>query len=367
MSSSPYTEIISETQFLQVAYPMMALPSAFILVRIGIQVWKRKAMELQDYLMYTAYVFFLIMSICYLLMVPTVYAAGRVSLGQMKPWPTMQDDVLVYYRYLIVTTMTFWLTLWSVKLSLLALYKKLLEGLPAVYKRLWWAVFWFCIVSLIGCLVSYFTSCPSFVKFMTKGECSGPRAIRGQLASLYMTYGVDILSDFMIMFLPIRLVWNLQMARAQKIAIIALFASAVVCTIFATLRVVQVGIRAGSGSSPSPSWLSLWSIIEAAVAVCIGCGPAFAVFYRNAHTPHVSYDTSEYVRHNQSRSGANANHTDAIKMNVVTISSGRKKVPRRDVYWDDTRSSQEQLAADDKNIMVTTTLRQDARHSNLGP
>lgn len=168
-----------------------------------------------------------------------------------------------------------------------------------------------------------------------------------------------------VMFLPIRLVWNLQMARAQKIAVIALFASGFVCIGFATLRVVQIGIKTGNSASPSPTWLAIWTIVESAIAVCIGCCPAFAVFYRNTHTPHVSYDTSGYVRHNQSRSGAESNYPDAIKMNVVAISSGRKKVPRRDVYWDDTRSSQEELAVDNKNIMITTTLQQENRHSSL--
>jgi hypothetical protein len=168
-----------------------------------------------------------------------------------------------------------------------------------------------------------------------------------------------------VMLLPIRLVWNLQMARAQKIAVVALFSSGFVVVTFATLRVVQVGIKTGNSTSPSPTWLAFWTIIESAVAICIGCCPAFAVFYRNTHTPHVSYDTSGYVRHNQSRSGADPNYPDAIKMNAVAVSSSRKKVPRRDIYWDDTRSSQEELAADNKNIMVTTTLQQDNSRSDL--
>ena len=141
-----YKEIISEAQFFHIAYAMIALPSALVLARIGIQVWKRKAMELQDYLLYLAYAFFLTISICYLFMVPTVFAVGKVKMKAMKPWPTFEADLIFYFRLLYITTNGFWLTLWSVKFSLLALYKKLLEGLPRVYKRLWWAVIVFCIV-----------------------------------------------------------------------------------------------------------------------------------------------------------------------------------------------------------------------------
>jgi hypothetical protein len=156
------------------------------------------------------------------------------------------------------------------------------------------------------------------------------------------------------------------MARGQKIAVIALFASGIVCMAFATLRVVQIGIKSENSTAPSPTWLALWTIVENAIAICIGCCPAFAILYRSSHTPHVSYDTNGYVRHNQSRSGTNGNRHETIKMNSISIGAGRKKAPTHGAYWDDTRSSQEELATENKTIMVTTVLQQENRHSSVG-
>ncbi|KNG45759.1 cfem domain-containing protein [Stemphylium lycopersici] len=153
------------------------------------------------------------------------------------------------------------------------------------------------------------------------------------------------------------------MARSQKVATIALFASGFICVGFATLRVVQIGSTSGGNTSPSPTWLALWTIIEAGVALCIGCGPAFAVFYRRTQTLNVSYDTHGYFRHPQSCSGVDPSCPNAIKMSSVTISTGRKRASRRDTYWEDTRSSQEELAAEGKGITVTTTLEQNHRRS----
>lgn len=51
--------------------------------------------------------------------------------------------------------------------------------------------------SLVGCIVSYLTSCPDFAASLRAGQCGGPRSVRGQLASLYTSYAVDILSDFL--------------------------------------------------------------------------------------------------------------------------------------------------------------------------
>lgn len=161
------------------------------------------------------------------------------------------------------------------------------------------------------------------------------------------------------MFLPIKLVWNLQVPRGQRVAIIALFASGFVCIAFATLRVVQIGRQTGETNTPNPTWLALWTIIETSIAICIGCCPAFAVLYRATRTPHISYDTHGYYRYDQSQSGGSQLRPDVIKMNTVSVGAGRLRTSRKDPYWDDTRSSQEALAANNKGIMVTTTLHQD--------
>lgn len=138
--AASFDELVSERQFYEVTYSLVILASLFTIVRTGIQIWKKKAMQPQDYLLYSAYVCFLAMSISYLSIIPTIYRIGRVNNGLMLPWSTMAEDVVVYIRMMFCTTVFFWLSLWLVKLSLLALYKKLLTGLPVVYVRLWWAV-----------------------------------------------------------------------------------------------------------------------------------------------------------------------------------------------------------------------------------
>lgn len=139
-------DLISEEQLLKVVYTMMVLPSIFAIARVGIQVWRRKAMQTQDYLLYSAFIFFLAMSICYLIVVPKIYMVDRVQKGMMEPPITLAADVAKYVQLMFVTTTFFWLSLWLVKLSLLALYKKLITGLSVIYARLWWTVFAFCLI-----------------------------------------------------------------------------------------------------------------------------------------------------------------------------------------------------------------------------
>ncbi|KAH7406819.1 hypothetical protein DE146DRAFT_405826 [Phaeosphaeria sp. MPI-PUGE-AT-0046c] len=355
---STYQELIPEQRFVEVSVSMVVLASIFVLARIGIQIWRRKMMHLQDYLIYFAYIAFLTMSICYLIIIPNIYRIGRVTVGIMTPWPTITEDVIIYTRLMFVTTSLFWLSLWLVKLSLLTLYKNLMDGLPMVYMRLWWALLVFCLVSLVGCIVSYLTSCQDFAASLSKGECSGPRSIRGQLASLYTSYAVDVLSDLMIMVLPIKLVWGLQMAQAQKTAVIALFGSAFVCIAFATLRITQIGVKTGNNASPSPTWLALWTIVECTVAVCIGCCPAFAGFYHSTRTNNTSRDMHRYLRHDRTDPASNRSQLGAVRLTSITRGLNRTRFSRAESLWKDHESSQVQLAVDAESIRVTATLQQ---------
>jgi hypothetical protein len=217
-AKSQYQKMISEAQLSGVIYSMLVLASVFVLARSAVHVYRRRRPEAQDYLLYAAFVLFLIMTICYLVILPKLFMISSVSVGAVQRGPTFQDDMITYVRMMFVTTTLFWVSLWSIKLSFLSLYKKLLQGLPIVYMRLWIAVLAFCVIvsftgsefcaiayfilqTLIGYIVSYTTACPDFGAAMSRGDCPlGPRTTRGSLASLYMAYAVDMLSDLMSTF-----------------------------------------------------------------------------------------------------------------------------------------------------------------------
>ena len=71
------------------------------------------------------------------------------------------------------------------------------------------------------------------------------------------------------MGLPIRLTWNLKMARNKKNAILVLFASGIICILFAILRVAQVAINAAKpeadGQPLDPTWLAIWGMVECSI------------------------------------------------------------------------------------------------------
>jgi hypothetical protein len=126
------------------------------------------------------------------------------------------------------------------------------------------------------------------------------------------------------MILPIRMIWNLQIPRAQKQSIGGIFGVGVICIVAAIVRVIQIGVKSRSNSTPSSSWLALWAMIEAAIgtsrfglalestltrfnfaAIIIGCLPSFAVMYRTAMNTRSGYSQNRYY---EDRDDHNSGH-----------------------------------------------------------
>ncbi|KKY28246.1 hypothetical protein UCDDS831_g00429 [Diplodia seriata] len=301
MSDSASQNYFTANVLTNTGYALIVVTSATVITRFSIRIWKRKPLQIEDLLVGIAWAAFLALTISYIVVTPPMYHLYAVSGGRADPYPAMMDDALFIIKVFFYSTMLLWVTLWAVKFSLLALYRRLMNGLRT-YVVLWWILVVFCAATFVGAIISNLTSCSSMHAWFSPGECGTPRDINAQIASLYYAFAVDILTDLLIMALPIRLIWNLQMPRAEKLAVGALFCSGFVCITMAVLRVVQIGVKAGNNSTPSSSWLALWAEVEAATAVFIGCCPAFAAFYRTAKSSS-SGSGRGYSKRKENRSG----------------------------------------------------------------
>ncbi|KAI4951900.1 hypothetical protein J4E91_003361 [Alternaria rosae] len=343
---------VSKDVLLRTNVVMLVLTSGFVFARAVLQIAKRKPFELPDFFVYFAYCLFIALWACYHVVAPPIYRAYAVLEGQAEPYATMKSDAIAMLKFLVAGQICFYTLLISVKMSLMTLYRKLLAGLPSIYRKIWWGMVAFCALAWIGSITSTFTTCDDLNAEFREGQCGGtPDEDRRVIFSLYFAYSVDVATDLAIMFLPLHLTWNLQMPRKQKIGMFILFGSGFVCIAFATLRCLQVGVDgSGKATTPEPKWLMLWNILECSIAIMIACSPAFASFIRKRiNTPKPSYNAQGYFKQG----------TGEIKMKSIICAPGRAKRDAADIYWDDTHSSQEELAGNSRRIIVKTTVHQD--------
>lgn len=137
---------ITRDELVRTNAAMLVLTSLFVLSRVVLQVSKRKPFELPDFFIYLAFTIFVSMWTCYILTIPPMFRVFDVLGGLARPYVAILDDAAAMLRLLTSAQMCFYTLLFCVKMSLLTLYRKLLTGMPTIYKKIWWCTVTFCVV-----------------------------------------------------------------------------------------------------------------------------------------------------------------------------------------------------------------------------
>jgi hypothetical protein len=142
---------ITKEQILQVDYAMMAFVTVFMFLRLACQIIRRKRLQLQDYFLYIAYTFYLSLCVLYIIVTPILFEIQDITTGVL-PMPSDFLKTAGLTSRLIWSAQTcFYSCLWSVKFSLLSLYRKLSVGLQPIYFRIWQAIVVVCFLVRYHC------------------------------------------------------------------------------------------------------------------------------------------------------------------------------------------------------------------------
>ncbi|KAH8769238.1 hypothetical protein BGZ57DRAFT_987094 [Hyaloscypha finlandica] len=271
----------------------LTISCIFVALRSGARWLKGRQMPIaaEDIFVYIGLVTYVIMSGLYLDLLPRLQRIDLVESGQLAPYTTIDTDIVTVLKEILCIQIFFWSTLWSVKLSLLFMFRRLTTGI-STYTKLWWGVLVFCILSFLGCVISAFESCSSMhAWFSPLGECELHRDNVAKAASLWYALAVDLLTDLLIMAIPVQILYSLQISTGQKFSVGIVFTVGIITMIVAIVRVVSLDSATKDGNV-STTWLILFALIEGTVALIVGCLPSFAVFIRGfvtaSRTPYFS-------------------------------------------------------------------------------
>lgn len=89
---------------------------------------------------------------------------------------------------------------------------------------------------------------------------------------------MDVLTDLMIMALPIKLLTFLNVSRAQRLALIGIFSVGCIVIACAIVRLTQIIAHARS----DPVGLAVWGVVESSMSVVVGSLPALKSFFGRA-------------------------------------------------------------------------------------
>ncbi|KAF4434125.1 hypothetical protein FACUT_7977 [Fusarium acutatum] len=194
----------------------------------------------------------------------TYLQAGRVAYDPIE----LEFHRIQITRWQFPVIKLFWIILWSVKASFLALFYTLVQPFPVI-RRCWYGVSVFAASALIVCIICSVLTCSPPSNYF-QGSCDSPREQWRQSFNVIFSTTVDVATDLMIMALPIAVLPSLQLDTKKKIGLGIAFSLGIIIICVAIIRMSKVIV----GNQVDLVGLAIWGAVETATALVVGSLPA---------------------------------------------------------------------------------------------
>ncbi|KAL8902530.1 MAG: hypothetical protein Q9207_004628 [Kuettlingeria erythrocarpa] len=165
------------------------------------------------------------------------------------------------------------------KVSLLLLYQRLFISAANCFASMWWSI-WITFCCNILLAVAYTVTLS--VQCMGKaGVAQGGHCIN-EYALLISSSFINVAMDVAILVIPIVAIWDLQMPKAKKRRLSALFVLGGVAVLSSVARLCyQFAVAKNPNRSIAFTVHVLLKLIEQSIGVMVSCMPIFPAFYRH--------------------------------------------------------------------------------------
>ncbi|KAJ6445311.1 quinoprotein amine dehydrogenase beta chain-like protein [Purpureocillium lavendulum] len=243
---------VGRGELLAVVWTCFSIGTSFVALRLVVRVRQNGSLLPDDWCILFAWLCLLTMSILQTeqigpLFYTTYLFAGRVQFPIIK---------------------LFWTTLWAVKASFMAVFFRLVSPFP-IHRRLWYGVALFTFLAYVGCVISSALTCSPPSDYFVAGKCDSEREVWRQRFNVLFSTSVDIITDLMIMALPIAVLPSLQLDARKKIGLGVAFSLATLIICVAIVRMTQVIVA----DRVDLVGLAIWGAVETNTAVVVGCLP----------------------------------------------------------------------------------------------
>ncbi|KAM5351131.1 hypothetical protein ACJ41O_003854 [Fusarium nematophilum] len=263
------------------------------------------------------------------------YGFGRHS-ALLKP-----EDKIEALKFFYVCQVTYKASINLTKCSILLLYLR-------IFGKIRWFkwICWF----LLACVSMYaIASTVATIFQCTPVPRAYNKAIDGTCIDngkfWHANAGFSIATDLIILFMPMALVYQLQIQKIQKIALIIVFALGGFVVITSCLRVTTIDIAATTTDLTYDISSTMWTIIEMNVAIVCACLPmirplivkVFPKLMPKSSSNNQKYGTPTYG----TKSFAHSQARD--KNEWIQIDAGRNGIPMTTVRKPGSTASEESI------------------------
>ncbi|KAK7743668.1 hypothetical protein SLS62_010537 [Diatrype stigma] len=216
-------------------------------------------------------------------------------------------------KYFYLCQITYKLSINSTKAAILLLYRRIFDGI----RRFRWAC-----TFMLACVGSFCIATTMATIFQcTPVVRAFDRSVEGHCISnspfWYANAGFNISTDFIILLMPMPLVYRLKIPALQKIGLCMVFALGIFVVITSCLRVTTIDIQAKTNDKTYDVASTTWTIVEMNVAILCAClpqvrpmiawlFPKLVQFYHRSCSSVTSSSARSYGRGGDKRNGQSA-------------------------------------------------------------
>ncbi|KAJ5662693.1 hypothetical protein N7462_011619 [Penicillium macrosclerotiorum] len=135
--------------------------------------------------------------------------------------------------------------------------------------RIWWFVVLFFTAAVYIASVGDIEYKCSFggIEFII-AECSQLKHIRYENKTFWANCAGDVVSDLMILSIPVLVLWNTRISRRKKAILLSIFSATIIIMIIAIIRVV---VDNTIDREINIAWLCFWGFVEVDAAIIVSC------------------------------------------------------------------------------------------------
>ncbi|KAJ5374129.1 hypothetical protein N7517_006135 [Penicillium concentricum] len=298
--------------------------------------------------------------ICRLLAVTTslilTVVGGYHGLGK-HVWVVPIPEVVEMMRTLFVYVLLYIVTVPLIKLSIILFYRRIF-GMTYTM--------WFCVFLTAGyfisCLVAFLVCCRPVSYYWTQyAEPNGGRCIYDLYPFYIGNAAANVVTDGIILLVPIPLVWKLQMRKTQKFMVSGIFLLGGFVCIASIIRIYYMTFLK---TSPDVTWIMgdvfIWSSVEPSIGIVCACLPTLHPLLRSFVARVFGSSTGRYAEPSSNQESAKKN---IFVRRPMPLDWDESLLSTRDVHVE--MSGLRRDRGDDGKITVDTDFRmaEESNHS----
>ncbi|KAL8898723.1 MAG: hypothetical protein Q9207_006553 [Kuettlingeria erythrocarpa] len=172
--------------------------------------------------------------------------------------------VYEYLKWITVNQTLAGCSVFAVKFSFLFLFRKLIDRIPRLITY-WWFAMAFNVLAFGYVFSTNFLNCPYYNDRASLFKCATPSGVARLLRHGIAQTAVDIIGDLLILYIPINLIWKIQIRWTQKVPLVLSLCLTAVIILVTITRVAGIK-RAGAIDTV---WESYFLIVAAEVGIIL--------------------------------------------------------------------------------------------------